>query len=1001
MSKTSLFSGGSALAAAFALGFGALPAHAQTPAAPQAGGKASTEEIVVTGSYIRGTPEDAALPVNVLSAEDLEKQGAPTTVELIKLLSVSSGVQGDTNQFDSRAQGAEGSGTVNLRGLGPERTLVLLNGRRMALNPFGLVGSTVDTNKIPSAAIQRIEVLKDGAAATYGSDAVAGVVNFITKTNFTGVEVGGDYKSIDGSDGNWNASINAGYSTERANFFISAGFQHKSQLSSLERDWATRGYLENPQGGWSSFGNPSSYIPGIFTSTGIAFLTAAGAPSAVPRVVRDPQCATVGGFAGFTGATPACYFNFVRFDNIVENEDRYQVFSSFDLDINENHKFHAEALYANSATPDWLTSPAYITLQSPTAQAGGIPGQYITPATNPFFQDFVAKNPGVFPTGTQFVLLPLHRPLGWGGNPLFPENNFASEGKRAWEAYRISGGLKGNLTESIGYDLNVTYMEDKGVRTGYDVLVNRFQRALLGFGGPNCTGTVAGANGCLWWNPFSTRVDTNKITGASNPQFNAATAQNTEILRWMYAFQRTDQTSDLLTVDAVLNGELPVLELAGGKIGWAAGVQVRKSGFETQFNDISNLTKTPCVATPDFNVTNCTAVTGANIFLGGGFPADLSGDVNAVFAEFNLPFTEAFNAQFAARYEDYGGATGSTFNPKLAVRWQATDWLALRGSVGSTFRGPSLSNTQPGSVTAFNFVLGAFRAIDIFGNPTIKPEKADTYNLGAIVKAGGFRGSIDVWQFNFTDQIVAEPTEAIANTMFPGGTSTARCGDPAFAGLQARFTFSSLGCVPGGVSRIRTQVTNGPDTETAGIDLSGNYTFADVAGGDLTFGIDATYTLKYAVGDFNVAGVRVQNAFDATNKLNAGLSQYPLPKYKGTLSASYERGMHSLRYGMNFVDDYTDQRTAPFASTTSNSSDPTTPTAAAVTGGKTIDRQFTHDITYRALLPGDTTLLLSIENVTDEDPAFARLDLSYDPFTGNPLGRTFKIGLKKKFGLGS
>ena len=88
MSKTSLFSGGSALAAAFALGFGALPAHAQTPAAPQAGGKASTEEIVVTGSYIRGTPEDAALPVNVLSAEDLEKQGAPTTVELIKLLAV-------------------------------------------------------------------------------------------------------------------------------------------------------------------------------------------------------------------------------------------------------------------------------------------------------------------------------------------------------------------------------------------------------------------------------------------------------------------------------------------------------------------------------------------------------------------------------------------------------------------------------------------------------------------------------------------------------------------------------------------------------------------------------------------------------------------------------------------------------------------------------------------------------------------------------------------------
>ena len=997
MSKKSLFGGGSALAAVVALGVGVTPTAADAQTQPR---QASTDEIVVTGSFIRGTPEDAALPVNVLTAADLEKQGAPTTVELIKLLAVSSGVQGDTNQFDSRAQGAEGSGTVNLRGLGPERTLVLLNGRRLALNPFGLVGSTVDTNKIPSAAIGRIEVLKDGAAATYGSDAVAGVVNFITKTGFNGIEVGGDYKYIDGSDGNYNASVNIGWSGDRADWFLSAGFQHKSQLSALERDWAIRPYLENPQGGWSSFGNPSSYIPGIFTGnplSPIAFLNSAGAAGAVPNVIRDPQCANVGAFAGFTGTTPACYFNFVRFDNIVEDEDRYQLFSSFDLELSENHSFHFEALYANTVTPDWLTSPAYITLQTPTANAGGIPGQYITPASNPFYQDFVAKNPGVFPASTQFVLLPLHRPLGWGGNPLFPENNFASEGKRAWEAYRLSGGFKGDITESVGYDLNVTYMEDIGTRTGFDVLVNRFQRALLGFGGPNCTGTVAGANGCLWWNPFSTRIDTNKITGTVNPQYNAATAQNTDILRWMYAPQYTEQTSRLLTLDAVVNGELPVFELPGGKIGWALGVQRRESWFKTTFNEFADLTVNPCVATPDFNVTNCTAITGPLIFLGGSFPADLKRDVNAAFAEFNLPFTDSFNAQIAARYEDYGGDTGSTFNPKLALRWQTTDWLALRGSVGSTFRGPSLANTQPGSVTAFNFVLGAFRAIDIFGNPTIKPEKADTYNIGAIVKAGGFNASVDLWQFNFTDQIISEPTEAIANTMFPAGSS-ANCGNPAFAGLQARFTFSSAGCGPSNISRIRTFVTNGPDVETAGVDVSGQYTFADVAGGDLSFGLDATYTLKYAVGAFIVAGRTVQNAFDATNKLNAGLSQYPLPKYKGTASIVFERGPHTLRYGMNFVDDYTDQRTAPFAPSTSNSANPTTPTAQAIPGGKVVDRQFTHDVTYRVELPGDMTLLASVENVTDEDPAFARLDLSYDPFTGNPLGRTFKIGVKKRFG---
>jgi len=988
MSKSQLFGGGSALAAAFALGFGALPAQAQQPAAPQAAPKATSNEIIVTGSYIRGTPEDAALPVNVLSAADLEKQGSPTTVELIKLLSVSSGVQGDTNQFDSRAQGAEGSGTINLRGLGPERTLVLLNGRRMALNPFGLVGSTVDTNKIPSAAIGRIEVLKDGAASTYGSDAVAGVINFITKKNFEGVEAGGDFKYIDGSDGNWNAFINAGWSGQRAQWFVSGGFQHKSQLAALERDWAIQPYLGNPQGGWSAFGNPSSYLP----------FSAAGAPLA--GVTRDPQCNNVGAVAGFSGATPVCFFNFTRFDNLVENEDRYQLFSSFDLDLAPNHKFHAEGLYTNTATPDWLTSPAYITLQTPGAfdPARVIPGFYVTPASNPFYQDFIAKNPGALPASTALVGLVVHRPLGWGGNPLFPENNFASEGKRAWEAFRLSAGFNGTFDNGLGYDLNVTYMEDIGSRTGKDIVVTRFQRALSGFGGANCTGTTPGANGCLWWNPFSTQIQKNVISGQTNSQFNSASAaSNLEILKWMFVQQSTEQTSRLLTLDAVLNGQLPI-DFGAGKIGWAAGLQLRRSGFETSFNQFADLTVNPCPSTPDFGLRNCPAQTGPLIFLGGSFPADLERDVKAGFAEFSVPLTDKFNAQIAARYEDYGEQIGSTFNPKISVKWELMDGLALRGSAGSTFRGPSLANTQPGSVTAFNQVLGAFRAVDIFGNADLKPEKADTYNVGAIVKAGGLKATVDLWQFKFQDQLTSEPTEAMAQAMFPNG-STVNCGNAAFAKLQSRFTFSGVGCSVAGISRLRTAVTNGPAVDTAGVDIAANYTFADVSGGDLSFGLDATYTLKYAVGDFLVEGVKVSSAFDATNKLNAGLSYYPLPKYKGTASIAYEKGGHSLRYAANFTDDYTDQRTSPFAPSQSNSL--TRGVLGTLPQGKVIDRQVTHDLSYRGEFPGDVTIVASVENIADSDPAFARLDLSYDPFTGNPLGRTFKIGIKKKFGGGS
>ncbi len=126
MRKITYLAGGSALAIALSLGV-ASTASAQEPT--------DVGDVVITGSLIAGTPENAALPVDVISSEELAKQGSPTTVELLKGLSVSNGVLGDTNQFDARAQGSEGSGSVNLRGLGPTRTLVLMNGRRLPTNP--------------------------------------------------------------------------------------------------------------------------------------------------------------------------------------------------------------------------------------------------------------------------------------------------------------------------------------------------------------------------------------------------------------------------------------------------------------------------------------------------------------------------------------------------------------------------------------------------------------------------------------------------------------------------------------------------------------------------------------------------------------------------------------------------------------------------------------------------------------------------------------------------
>src|SRR5690606_36110086 len=179
MSRINHLAGGTALAVVLAAAWSGQAAAQST----------TVEEVVVTGSFIAGAPEDAALPGAVVSSDDLQKQGSPSTVELMKQLPASNGVLGDTNQFDARAQGSEGAATVNLRGLGASRTLVLFNGRRLAPAPIG--AGAPDINLLPTAAIGRIEVLKDGAAATYGSDAIGGGGDFLPPRNLRGPEAHG------------------------------------------------------------------------------------------------------------------------------------------------------------------------------------------------------------------------------------------------------------------------------------------------------------------------------------------------------------------------------------------------------------------------------------------------------------------------------------------------------------------------------------------------------------------------------------------------------------------------------------------------------------------------------------------------------------------------------------------------------------------------------------------------------------------------------------------
>ncbi|MDO8900811.1 MAG: TonB-dependent receptor [Phenylobacterium sp.] len=980
-----------AILAGSALALGSGIAHAQGT---------EVTEVIVTGSFIRGTPEDAALPVNVLSAQDLQKQGAPALVDVIKSIPGVQSVLGETNQFASQA--TTGSGNINLRGLGAVRTLVLMNGRRLTSSPGG---SGVDTNLLPTAAIGRIEVLKDGAAATYGSDAIGGVVNFITRRDLNGLELNGSYTHIDGSAGDYSLSANYGWVGERGDMLISLGHRHRSELDTLERDWAVNSYLENPNGSWSGFGNPGTYIAGA------------------TRIV-DPACQALGNTLVTSAAgTQSCYFQFGRFNNLVETENHYQAYGQLNWDLSERTKLHAEVLYASHDVPHEGTSPSYGPTQA--FGPGAASGSFIIPRSNPGLcgsagagaclpgsllgQLTPAQQAAVNGSGFVAANILLWRPYGAGGNPL---TGGSKPDQRFFEGLRFSAGLTGEFGGGMGWDLAATHMINRSDIVTYDIPVARLHYALNGLGGPGCDtdpatpgvqGGTPGVGACLYYNPFSSGIAANAATGETNPNYvpgsPAALANSQAIGAWLFQPYGYQSETTLTVIDAVLNGQAPI-DFGAGPVGWALGAQHRTNGFSREVNDINNIALNPC---PEEGVTNCVTGRGNGVFgfLGPLSEQDLEGNVWAAFGELQVPITDALSMQLAVRHEEHSNGVGSTTNPKVALRWQVTDWLALRGSAGTTFRAPTQSNLLPDANTTQAFITqtSGYRAFDTFGNPNLQPETANTYNLGAIFRLGGFNATIDYWAFDFQDTIEAESGAGLLSTIFPNGASTTLpngCVDPALSALVARFTFQSGVCAPNNIQRVRLGVINGSNIKTSGVDFSATYRADDVWGGAMTFGLDGSYLLKYDSAASFIEGVQVQGAQKLAGTHGGTAGGTSFPELRANLFGEFTRDVHNLRLTLRYIDSMQDVRDGRFGGT--NIFGPNGAVAGYILPqGAKLDAFVTADASYRVFLPWDTTVTATVVNLFDADPPFARRDLSYDPATANPLGRTYRLNMTKRF----
>ena len=309
------------------------------------------EEVQVTGTAIRETPIDSPASVAVLNRDTMVQQGAPQLVDLFKNLTISSGVLGEVNSWYGGATNVpETVANVNLRGLGASRTLVLINGRRTAYLPAQLPGGRyVDVNTIPSIAIERLDVLKEGAGAIYGSDAIGGVVNFITRNRFEGMEIQASHEYYSGGGDSRFAGI-WGHRFGATNITVALEHQRRQQLSADERDFVLRDY-PNWWWGWSGIGNPGSFIvPGVGAGSDAASLAAA------PRFV-DPDCNEFGGYVDNGART--CRFRYQAWDALIYGNRHTRGLLTLSGDVGETGHYRIEGLYADGRTPSWETTPSF------------------------------------------------------------------------------------------------------------------------------------------------------------------------------------------------------------------------------------------------------------------------------------------------------------------------------------------------------------------------------------------------------------------------------------------------------------------------------------------------------------------------------------------------------------------------------------------------------------------------------------------------------------------
>lgn len=918
------------------------------------------QRVEITGSSIKRIAKEGALPVEVISAKQLEAQGIVTAEQLIATLNVngngSDNLASNADVTSGAQRGNNGASSANLRGQGADSTLVLLNGRRVATH--GMKGSAVDLNSIPMAAVERVEVLKDGASAIYGTDAIGGVINFILKKNYQGLETQAFVDVTEAGGGEiGRASITGGWGdlqTDGWNVLATFAHSENKALRGNQRDFVNtfqpdRGVSVDTRGAPHANVFATTLAPTLLSRTGTGPTIPGGGTTAYNGIsILDlpggPGCASIDGMGAYdeklwnsAGAAYGCAWDTGRaavLQQPVKNSNALAraTFQSGD------HQFFIEGVASNVEVAKRF-SPNQISPSSSTFNAASF-----YPRTGAAYDTVYNALVKVFPSISANYGLPIAyrwRCMECGNREIVTES----------KAGRLLVGADGPVNL-----FGRTYDYRVGLSRAFSE-----SESQLGTGF-NYTRALADVLGSGIVNPFL-------MPGQTQSQAAIDAIQSTSAAGVTLYGGKTVLTQ----LDGALSGEL--FTLPAGTVMGAVGFDLRRE--EYKFNgDARAAAARPAILNAPFDDANALD--------------NVHRDIKAVYAEVLVPVTKDLEVTVAVRRDHYSGI-GSTTNPKVSFRYQPIPQLLFRGSYNEGFRAPSFNQlfngitespyagkdlvdpakcptglvdaTKPGCESITPVILTG-------GKSNLGPETAKQGTIGVVIEpTNWFSANADLWEIRKQNTIDSFNTLTMA----------------ANYNLFEEQFFRDQG---GNLRAIDQRWLNAGERITRGLEVGARMNGKFSTGSRWTLGIDGSRLLeKKSRATTNAEfGKSEVGRFVFTGDL--GL------KWKHSAYATYQHGNWSTMLQNIYRSGYDDQVLPGVANGLVKPSN----------YNPKVDAYSIFHLTTTYTGFKNLSLTAGIKNLLDEDPPFA---ITYDSNTGagstweprvaDPRGRSFTLMATYKF----